>query len=96
MSYESSLVNMLESEINGKCGRHFLSINWDTVNKQYVMGSRVYSGSNYPAVETIYIYFETITFLFQRLREVISLLNKFNNYKIMPLQYYCGIFDFVK
>ena len=81
---------MLECEISGKCGQTFRSISWDTVNKQYVMGIRVYYRSIYPAVKTIYIDFKTISLLFQRLREVITLLNKFNNYEIKPLRNYYG------
>ena len=91
MSYESRHVNTLECEISGKCGRTFLTISWDTVNKQYVMGIRVYYGLIYPAVETIYIDFETIFLLFQLLPKVITLLNKFNNYKIKPIRNYYGV-----
>ena len=79
---------MLESEISGKNNRVFLSISWDSVNKQYVVGLRVYYGPKYPFVETIYIDFETISLLFNRLPEVISLLNKFNNYEIKPVKNY--------
>ena len=79
---------MLESEISGKTNRVFLSISWDSVNKQYVIGLRVYYGPKYQFVETIYIDFETISLLFKRHAEVISLLNKFNNYEIKPVNNY--------
>ena len=88
MSTQSHHVDMLESEISGKTNRVFLSISWDSVNKQYVVGLRVYYGPKYPFVETIYIDFETISLLFKRLPEVISLLNKFNNYEIKPVNNY--------
>ena len=52
---------MLESEISGKINRVFISISWDTVNNQYVVGLRVYYGAKYPFVETIYIDFKTIS-----------------------------------
>ena len=76
MSTESDHVDMLESEISGKINRVFLSISWDSVNIQYVVGLRVYYGPTYPFFETIYIDFETISVLFKRLPEVISLLFK--------------------
>ena len=63
MTYQSCHVDMLEIEIVGKCGQTFLSIGWDTVNKQYALGLLVYYGPQYPAVETIYIDFETIFLL---------------------------------
>ena len=88
MSYQSRHVDMLESDISGKCGRTFISIGWNTVNKQYVIGLRVYYGPQYPAVEKIYIDCETISLLFKRLPEVISILNKFNNFEIKPLNNY--------
>ena len=88
MTYQSRHVGMLESEMSGKCGRTFLSIGWDTVNKQYILGLRVYYGPQYPAVETIYIDFETISLLIKRLPEVISILNKFNTSEIKPLNNY--------
>ena len=44
MSTQSRHVDMLESEISGKTNRVFLSISWDSVNKQYVVGLRVYYG----------------------------------------------------
>ena len=88
MSYQSRHVDMLESDISGKCGRTFISIGWDTVNKQYVNGLRVYYGLQYPAVETIYIDCETISLLFKRLPKVISIRNKFNNFGIKPLNNY--------
>ena len=88
MTYQSRHVDMLESEISGKCGRTFLSIGWDTVNKQCVLGFRVYYGPQYPAVVTIYIDFETISLLIKRLPEVISILNKFNTSEIKPLNNY--------
>ena len=78
---------MLESEISGKTNRLFVSICWDSVNKQYVVGLRVYYGPKYPFVETIYIDFETI-FFFKRIPEAISLLNKFNNYEIKQVNNY--------
>ena len=79
---------MLESEISGKTNRVFLSISWDSINKQYVVGLRVYYGPKYSFVKTIYIDFKTISLLFKRLPEVISLLNKFNNYEIKPVKNY--------
>ena len=88
MSTQSRHVEMLESEISGKTNRVFLSISWDSVNKQYVVGLRVYYEPKYPFVETIYIDFETISLLFKRLQVVISLLNKFNNYEIKPVKNY--------
>ena len=88
MTYQSRHVDMLESEISGKCGRTFLSIGWDTVNKQYVLGLRVYYGPQYPVVETICIDVETISLLFKRLPEVISILNKFNTSEIKRLNNY--------
>ena len=86
MSTQSRNVDMLESEISGDSCRTFVSIAWDTANKHYVLGLRLYYGPKYPAVETIYIYFETISLLFKRLPEVISLRNKFNNYEIKPVK----------
>ena len=86
MSYQSHHVDMLESKISGKRCRTFRSIAWDTVNKQYVVGLRVYYGPKFAAVETIYIDFETITMLFKRLPEAISLLNKFNNFEIKEVK----------
>ena len=83
---------MLESAISGKCGLTFLSIGWDTVNKQYVLGIRVYYGPRYFAVETIYIDFETIFLLIKRLPEVFSILNKSNTSKIIPLNNYFAAF----
>ena len=88
MSTQSHHVDILESEISVKTNRVFLSISWHSVNKQYVVGLRVYYGPKYPFVETIYIDFETISLRFNRLPEVISLLNKFNNYEIKPLKSY--------
>ena len=88
MSTRSRHVDILESEISGKTNRVFHSISWDSVNKQYVVGLRVYYGPKYPFVQTIYIDFETISLLFKRLPEVISLLNKFNNYKIKLVKNY--------
>ena len=88
MSTQSRHVDMLESEISCKINRVFLSICWDSVNKQYIVGLQVCYGPKYPFVETIYIDFETITLLYKRLPEVISLLNKFNNYKIKPVKNY--------
>ena len=88
MTTQSRHVDMLESKISGKNNRVFLSISWDSVNKQYVVGLRVYYGPKYPFVETIYIDFDTISFLCKRLPEVISLLNKFNNYEIKPVKNY--------
>ena len=88
MSTQSRYVDMLESEISGKTTRVFLSISWDSVNKQYVVGLRVYYGPKYSFVETIYFDFETISLFFKRLPEVISLLNKFNNYEIKPVKNY--------
>ena len=83
---------MLESEISGKINSVFLFISWDSVNKQYVVGFRKYYGPKYLFVETIYIDFETISLFFQRLPEVISLLNKFNNYEIKPVKnYFAGL-----
>ena len=52
------------------------------------MGLRVYYGPKYPFVETIYIDFETSSLFFKRLSEVISFLNKFNNYEINPVKNY--------
>ena len=37
MSCQSRHVDMLESDISGKCGRTFISIGRDTVNKQYTL-----------------------------------------------------------
>ena len=88
MSIQTRHVDMLESEISGKINRVFLVISWDSVKKQYEVGLRVYYGPKYPFVETIYIDFETISLLFKRLSEVISLLNKFNNYEIKPVNNY--------
>ena len=88
MSTQLRHVDMLESEISGKTNRVFLFISWDSVKKQYVVGLRVYYGPKYPFVETIYIDFETISLLFKRLPEVISLLNKFNNFEIKPVKNY--------
>ena len=68
--------------MSGKTNRVFLSISWDSVNKQYVVGLRLYSGPKYPYVKTIYINFETISLFFKRLPEVISLLYNFNNSEI--------------
>ena len=85
MSTQSRHVDMLESEISGKTNRVFPSISWDSVNKQYVVGLRVYYGPKYPFVETIYNDFETISLLFKRFLEEISFLNKFNNYEIKPV-----------
>ena len=42
MSTQSRHVDVLESKISGKIDRVFLSISWDSVNKQYVVGLRVY------------------------------------------------------
>ena len=92
MSYESSHVNMLESDISGKCGLTFRSISWDAVEKQYVMVIRVHYKSNYRALETIYLDFETISLLYKRHPEVISLLNNFNNHQIKPLRNNYGAF----
>ena len=88
MSTQSRHVDMLKSEISGKTNRVFLSISWDSVNKQYVVYLRVYYGPKYPFVETIYFDFETIFLLCMQLPEVISLLNKFNNYEIKPVKNY--------
>ena len=88
MTYHSRHVNTLESEISGKCGRILFSIKLDRVNKQYVLGFRVYNGPPYIAVETIYIDFETISLLIKRLLEVICILNKFDTFKIKPLNNY--------
>ena len=87
---------MLESEISGKTNRVFHFISWDFVNKQYVVGLRLYYETKYPVVKTIYIDFETISFLFKRLTEVISLLNKFNNYETKPVKIILQLFDFRK
>ena len=57
MSTQSRNVDMLESEISGKTSLVFLSISWVTINKQYVVGLRVYYRPKYPFVETIYIDF---------------------------------------
>ena len=92
MSTQLRHVDMLESEISGKSNRVFLSISSDTVNKQYVVGLRVNYGPKYPFVETIYIDFETISLLFKRIPQVISLLNKFNNYEIKPVKNYFAAF----
>ena len=92
MSYQSRHVDMLESDISGKCGRTFISIGWDTVNKQYVIGLRVYYWPQYPAVETIYIDCDKISLLFKRLPEVISILNMFNNFEFKPLNNYFAAF----
>ena len=83
---------MLESEISGKCGRIFFSIGWDTVNKQYVLGLRVYFGQQYPYIETININFETISLLIKRLPKIISILNIFNTTEIEPLNNYFAAF----
>ena len=88
MSTQSRHVDMLESEISGKTNRVILTISWDSVNKQYVLGLRVYYGPKYPFFETIYIDFETISLLFKRLPEVISHINKFTNYEIKPVKNY--------
>ena len=72
MSTQSRHVDKLESQISGKTNRVFLSISWDSVNKQYVVGLQLYYGPKYPFVETIYIDFETISLLFKRLPEVMS------------------------
>ena len=48
----------------------------------------MYYGPKYSFVETIYIDFETISLLFKRRPEVISFLNKFNNYEIKPVKNY--------
>ena len=82
---------MLEKNISGKTNRVFLSISWDLVNKHYVVNLRVYYGPTYPFVKTIYIDFETILLLSKPLSEVISLLNKFNNYEIKPVKNYIAV-----
>ena len=38
MSTQSRHMDILESVITGKINRVFLSISWDSVNKQYVVG----------------------------------------------------------
>ena len=91
MSTQSRHVDMLESEISGKTNRVFLSISWDSVNKQYVVGLRVYYKPKYPIVKNIYIDFET-SLLFKRLSEIIIFLNNFNNYKITPVKNYFADF----
>ena len=79
---------MLESKISGKINLVFLSISWDSVNNKYVVGLRVYYRPKYPFVEIIYIDFETISILVKRLPEVISLLNKLNNFEITRVKNY--------
>ena len=86
MSYQSRYLDMLEGEISGKSCRTFQSIDWETVNKQYVVGFRVYYGDKYPAYKTIVIDFQTIVIFFKRLPEVISFVKKFNNFKIKPVK----------
>ena len=88
MSTQSRQVDMLESKIFGKTNSVFLSISWDSINKQFVVGFWVYNGSKYPYVKTLYIDFETIFRFFKWLPVVISLLNKFNNYEIKPVKNY--------
>ena len=88
MSTQSHHVDMLESEISGKINRVFLSISWDSVNKQCVVGLRVYYETKYPFFEITYIDFETISILFKRFPTVISLLTKFNNFEIKQVKNY--------
>jgi len=93
MSYNSRHVDMLECDISGKTDRTYLHISWDPINKQYALGLRVFSGRVASSVETIYLDSATTSLLFQRLPEVISLLNKFNTNEIKPLQNYIGAYQ---
>ena len=79
---------MLESDISSTSVHTFLSISWDTVNKKYVLGIRVHYGSGHPAIETIYIDLQVVFLIFQRLPEVISLLNKFSHFHVKPVPNY--------
>ena len=88
MSYASRHIDILECDISSSSDRSFLSINWDTVNKKYVLGIRIHYAGKYSAYETIYLNFEIVSLLFQRLPEVISLLNKFSNLHIKPVPNY--------
>ena len=92
MTFNSRHVDMLECEISGKIGRAFLHVSWDPINKQYGLGLRVWNGKAHPAPETIYIDFKTTSLLYQRLPEVMSILNKFNSHEIKSLQNYLGVY----
>jgi hypothetical protein len=83
---------MLECDISGKIDRTYLHISWDPINKQYALGVRVFSGRVGSSLETTYLDFATTSLLNQRLPEAISLLNKFNNHEIKPLQNYIGAY----
>ena len=82
MSTQSLFVDILESKISCKINRVFFYFSCDSINKQYVVGLRVYYRHEFSFVKTIYIDFNIFSLLFKRLPKVISLLNKFNNYKI--------------
>ena len=92
MTYNSRHVDMLVCDISGKIGRTFLHVCWDPINKQYGIGLRVWNAGAVPTTETIYIDFETTSLLYQRLPEVVSILNKFNTHEIKPLQNYLGAY----
>lgn len=93
MSYTSHHADMLECDISGKIDRSFLHISWDKINKQYALGLRVYYGQAVPIIETLYIDYETTSLLYQRLPEVLSILNKFNKHEIKPLPNYMVVYQ---
>ena len=93
MTFNSRHVDMLECDISGKADRTYLHISWDPIIKQYALGLRVFTGRVGSSMETIYFDSETTSRLYQRLPEVLSLLNKFNNHEIKPLQNYIGAYQ---
>ena len=92
MSFKLQHIDMLECDISGQSDRTYLHISWDTIKKQYALGVRVYNGRAVPSIETIYFDFETTSHVYQRLPEVLSLLNKFNNHEIKPVQNYVAAY----
>ena len=67
---------------------HFYRLIGTPLTKKYVLGIRIHYEGKYSAYETIYLNFEIVCLLFQRLPEVISLLNKFTQFHIQPVPNY--------
>ena len=82
----------MKCDIFAKTNPTFIHISWDTINKKYALGLRVYDGMANKSIETIYFDFETSSLLYNRLPEALSILDKFNNYDIKPLPNYEAVY----
>ena len=89
MSFQTLHIDILESKVtDDESTRTFFHIDWDSANKQYVFGLRVFYVKESKVCETIYFDNQTLGIITQRLPEVCRLLNKFNSHHTKPVKNY--------